>query len=108
MDSWGYSYLTELKTLWEKEKLLLTSNFSFSLNVFKHCLMLMRQNEYLGLNCQQLVKVCTRWQNFALCQKQNVCQIMKVASESLMSWEQAKKISQVKPFPNNKFWTHPN
>ena len=42
----GYSYLIELKTLWEKEKLLVTSNFSFSHNVFKSCLLLMRQNEY--------------------------------------------------------------
>ena len=30
-----------------KEKLLVTSNFSFSHNVFKSCLLLMRQNEYL-------------------------------------------------------------
>ena len=37
----------ELKTLWEKEKLLVTSNLSFSHNVFKSCLLLMRQNEYL-------------------------------------------------------------
>ena len=38
---------------WEKEKLLVTSNFSFSHNVFKSCLLLMRQNEYMwnkGLN----------------------------------------------------------
>ena len=41
------------KTVWEKEKLLVTSNFSFSHNVFKICLVLMCQNEYLwskGLN----------------------------------------------------------
>ena len=44
---WGYSYLIELKTLWEKEKLLVTSNFSFSQNVFKSRPLLMRQNEYL-------------------------------------------------------------
>ena len=31
---WGYTYLVDLKTLWEKEKLLLTSNFSFSHDVF--------------------------------------------------------------------------
>ena len=39
--------------MWEKEKLLVTSNFSLSHNVFKSCLLLMRQNEYLwskGLN----------------------------------------------------------
>ena len=33
--------------MWEKEKLLVTSNFSFSHDVFKSCLVLMRQNEYL-------------------------------------------------------------
>ena len=39
----------------EKEKLLVTSNLSFSNNVFKSRLLLMRQNEYLwrkGLNHQ--------------------------------------------------------
>ena len=35
------------KTLWEKEKLLVTSNFSFSYNGFKSCLLLMNYNEYL-------------------------------------------------------------
>ena len=33
--------------MWEKEKLLIKSNFSFSHNVFKSCLLLMHQNEYL-------------------------------------------------------------
>ena len=47
MGTWGYNYLIELKTLWEKEKLLATSSFSFSRNVFKSCLLLMHQNEYL-------------------------------------------------------------
>ena len=47
MDKWGYSYLLELETLWEKEKLLITSSFSFSQNVFKSCLFLMHQKEYL-------------------------------------------------------------
>ena len=53
MDKWVYNFLIELKTLWEKEKLLVTSNFSFSHNVFKSCQLLMCQNEYLwskGLN----------------------------------------------------------
>ena len=36
--------------MWEKEKLLVTSNFSFSRNVFKSCLLLMHQNEYLWSN----------------------------------------------------------
>ena len=53
MDKWGYNYLIEKKTLWEKEKLLVMSNFSFSHNVFKSCQLLMRQTQYLrskGLN----------------------------------------------------------
>ena len=33
--------------MWEKKKLLVTSNFFFFHNVFKSCLLLMRQNEYL-------------------------------------------------------------
>ena len=33
--------------MWEKKKLLVTSNFSFPHNVFKSCLVLMHQNEYL-------------------------------------------------------------
>ena len=47
VDKWGYNYVIEYKTLWEKEKLLVTSNFSFSHNVFKSCLVLMCQNKYL-------------------------------------------------------------
>ena len=53
MDKWVYNYLIDLKALWEKEKLLITSNFSFSHNVFKSCLFLWCQNKYLwskGLN----------------------------------------------------------
>ena len=47
MEIWRCIYLIEYKTLYEKEKLLITSNFSFSHYVFKSCLLLMRQNEYL-------------------------------------------------------------
>ena len=47
MDKWGYSYLIELKTLQEKEKLLVASNFSFFHNFFKSCLLLMCRNEYM-------------------------------------------------------------
>ena len=49
MDKWGYNHLIELKTLKEKEKLLIMSNFSSSHNVFRSCLVLMRQNEYLWI-----------------------------------------------------------
>ena len=37
----GQNYLLEKKTLWEKEKFLVTSNFSFSHNIFKTNLLLM-------------------------------------------------------------------
>ena len=56
MDKRGYNYLIELKTLWEKEKLLIMSNFFFFHNVFKRCQMTMHQNEYLwskGLTLSQ-------------------------------------------------------
>ena len=42
IDKWGYNSLIEYKTLWEKKKLLITSNFFFSPSVFKSCLLLMR------------------------------------------------------------------
>ena len=57
----GYNYLIEEKTLWEKEKLLDTSNFFFSHNVSKSCLLLMLQNEYSwtkGLNRFQYHFTC--------------------------------------------------
>ena len=46
----GYNYMIEKKTLWEKEKLLIMSNFFFSHGVFKSCLLLIRENEYLWSN----------------------------------------------------------
>ena len=54
-DKWGYNYLIQQKTMWEKQKLLVTSNFSFSYNVFKSCLLLVHQNDNLwskGLKLQ--------------------------------------------------------
>ena len=45
--------------MWKKEKLLITSNFSFSRNVFNSYLSLVRQNVVLcanGLNGYQLKK----------------------------------------------------
>ena len=47
MDKLGFIYMIELKTWWEKEKLLFMSNFSFPHLVFKSCLLLMHQNKYL-------------------------------------------------------------
>ena len=48
----GYNYLIE-KTLWEKKKLHVTSNF-FCSHVFKSCLLFMRQNEYYGVNGHEI------------------------------------------------------
>ena len=36
MDKWGFNYLTEQKTMWEKKKLLVTSNFEIAL-LFPQC-----------------------------------------------------------------------
>ena len=58
MDKWRYNYLIEKNTLWEKKKLLITSNIFFSHKVFKSCRFLMRQNEYLwnkGLNSFEVI-----------------------------------------------------
>ena len=47
------SYFKGSKTLWEKEKLLVTSNFSFSQSVFKGLVLQTRKNQGLfgkGLN----------------------------------------------------------
>ena len=41
------SYLNGQKTLWEKEKLLVTSNFSFSHSVFKRLVLQTRKNQGL-------------------------------------------------------------
>ena len=42
VDKWGCSFLIEEKTFWEKKKLLATSSFFISHNVFKSCQLLMR------------------------------------------------------------------
>ena len=59
MDKWGSNYLIEKKTLWEKKKLLVMSNFFFSHYVFKSCLLWMRQNEYLWSKWLKCNCVCT-------------------------------------------------
>ena len=45
-----------LKTLWRKEKLLVTNNFSFSLSVFKRLLVKTRKNQ--GLFGKRLNNIC--------------------------------------------------
>ena len=47
MNKWGIQLSDLVENIVEKEKLLFTSNFSYSHNVFKSCQLLMRQNEYL-------------------------------------------------------------
>ena len=48
------NYHKGLKTLWEKEKLLVTSNFSFSHSVFKRLVLQTRKNQ--GLFGKGLIK----------------------------------------------------
>ena len=58
----------DYKTLWEKEKLLVSSNFSFSHNVFKRLILQTRKNQGLfgkGLNL-------TRYQNCSLVHRGNI------------------------------------
>ena len=57
MDKWGYNNLIEQKKLWEKEELLVMSNFSFSHNVFNSSLVLMHQSEYMYLWSKGLIHV---------------------------------------------------
>ena len=45
-----HNYWKELKTLWQKEKLLVLINFSFRRNVFKSCLLQRRQKAYIWEN----------------------------------------------------------
>ena len=40
-------FFSKKKTLWEKEKLLVTSNFSFSYSVFKRLVQQTRENQGL-------------------------------------------------------------
>ena len=85
MHTWGYNYLNEKKTLWKKEKLLVTSNFSFSCNVFsKNCLLLMRQNEYL-------------WSKELTLSKQQIlgsCKLKEFADENFKFNENGRKFSK--------------
>ena len=55
MDQWGYNYLTVEKIV-GKGEIVVRSNFFFSHNVFKSCLLLMRQNEYLWSRVNSLPK----------------------------------------------------
>ena len=53
----------ELKTLWEKEKLIVTSNFSFSESVFKRLVLQIGKNQGLfgkGLTLVQIESICRR------------------------------------------------
>ena len=72
-----------LKTLWEKEKLLVTSNFSFSRSVFKRPVLQTCKNQGLfgkGLTLSQMT-------NFRLFQTQSlqttILNLMKIAESSL-------------------------
>ena len=54
------SYLNGQKTLWKKEKLLVTSNFSFSHSVFKRIELQTRKNQGLfgkGLREEEFLRI---------------------------------------------------
>ena len=54
------SFPNEWKTLWEKDKLLVTSNLSFSHSVFKRLALMLCKNQALfekGLNDCQMTKL---------------------------------------------------
>ena len=53
------SYPKGYKTMWEKEKLLVTGNFSFSHNVFKRLVPQTRKNQ--GLFGEGLNRNCMIW-----------------------------------------------
>ena len=79
-----YSSQKALKTLWEKEKLLVTSNFSFSHCVFKRLVLQTSKNQ--GLFGKQLkhpliqyrgeIFLCSIGQNFSTIKKSQVNIIM--------------------------------
>ena len=74
------SSLREWKTLWEKEKLLFTSNFSFSYSVFKRLLLQTRKNR--GLFGKGLINT-----------------IQKISLFSLFSWRQPREVQlRLNPF----------
>ena len=74
--------------MWEKEKLLVMRNFSFSHHVFKSCLFLMRQNEYL-------------WRKGL-----KVCRALQICEHQLGSYQQVRSIHCIGTY-NGTALTHP-
>ena len=74
-----------MKTLWEKEKLLVPSNFSFSHNVFHNYISILHQNAALCGN-----GILTHYQttNFRLVQTERVCR------RQFQIWRKWKKVIQ--------------
>ena len=60
----GESSANGSKTRWEKEKLLVTSNFSFSPSVFKRLVLQTRKNQ--GLFGKGLIFPCFMFKNFTI------------------------------------------
>ena len=60
------------KTLWEKEKLLVTGNFSFSRSVFKRPVLQAHKNQGLfgkGLKTRKFLMAILHWKQGLLCDK---------------------------------------
>ena len=77
------SSLKEKKTLWEKEKLLIMSNFSFSHSVFKRLVLQTRKNLMVP-----------------------IIRSMLNASNQLLSQYSVNHLSHINPFPNKPWFLH--
>ena len=76
-----------LKTLWEKEKLLVTSNFSFSLSVFKRLVLQTCKNQGLfgkGFNCY--LQILWIWYRSKILSFGEELKISQCAKSLQLSW----------------------
>ena len=84
--------ISNLMKIWQKEKLLVTSNFSFSLNVFKRLLQQTHKNpgRFGKRLTEKILKHLTHYQttNFRLFQTERVCR------RQFQIWRKRKKVIQ--------------
>ena len=84
----------EEKTLWEKEKLLVTSNFSFSHNVFKRRLLQTCNNQGLfGKGLKWKVDWIKRKHLRHSCRRDNIVQTDECACVNEKKWSEVDYLS---------------
>ena len=93
------SSLNELKTMWEKEKMLITSNFSSSRSVFKRLVRQTRKNQ--GLLGKELKYICQDRKAFTI-DKSKVGLMMYVSFNPVQS-----TVENGKNVGNQHFLQHP-